>query len=141
MTEGVGERKGPPPGDQSVALAGWGYSVGNGFRGLFVEGEGAGDGRFETRIQAGGCGRAVGTGLAYPHMLSDVVKVVWGRSLRQRHLTGPLTGKITDVPVHLSGRRMVGTAEGSRGTRALRIRGRLTDPANRHAMGRCKRIL
>ena len=107
---------------------------------MFVEREGVGDGRFETRIQAGGCVRAVGTGLAYPHMLSAVVKVVWGRSLRQRHLTGPLTGKITGVPVHRSGRRMAGTAEGSRGTRALLIRGRLTDPANRHAIGRCKRI-
>ena len=41
-------------------------------------GEGDGDGRFETRIQTGGCGRAVGAGLAYPHMLSAVVRVVWG---------------------------------------------------------------
>ena len=47
-----------------------------------------------TRIQAGGCCRAVGTGLDYPHMLSAVVRVVWGRSLRERHMTGPLTGKI-----------------------------------------------
>ena len=90
---------------------------------VLVVGEGGGDGRSVTRIQAESCGRAVGTGLAYPHMLSAEVKVVWGRSLRQRHLTGPLTGKITGVPVHRSGRRMAGTAEGSRGTRALLIRG------------------
>ena len=31
-----------------------------------------------TRIQAGGCCRAVGAGLAYPHMFSAVVRVVWG---------------------------------------------------------------
>ena len=31
-----------------------------------------------TRIQAGGCCRAVGTGLDYPHMLSAAVRVVWG---------------------------------------------------------------
>ena len=47
-----------------------------------------------TRNQAGGCCRAVGAGLDYPHMFSAVVRVVWGRSHRQRHLTGPLTGKI-----------------------------------------------
>ena len=46
--------------------------------------------------------RAFGTGLDYPHMLSAAVRVVWGRSLRQRHLTGPLTGNITGVPVHRS---------------------------------------
>ena len=90
---------------------------------VLVVGREVGDGRSETRIQTGGYGRAVGAGLAYPHMLSAVVKVVWGRSLHQRHLTGPLTGKITGVPVHRSGRRMAGTAEGSRGTRALLIRG------------------
>ena len=47
-----------------------------------------------TRIQAGGCCRAVGAGLAYPHTLSAVVRVVWGRSLRERYLTGPLTGNM-----------------------------------------------
>ena len=55
-----------------------------------------------TRNQAGGCCRAVGAGLDYPHMLSAAVRVVWGRSLRQRHLTGPLPGNITGVPVHRS---------------------------------------
>ena len=70
-----------------------------------------------TRIQAGGCCRAVGTGLDYPHTLSAAVRVVWGRSPPQRHLTGPLTGTcrlrrtfITGVPVHRSGRRVAGTA-------------------------------
>ena len=33
-----------------------------------------------TRNQAGGLCRAVGAGLDYPHMLSAVVRVVWGRS-------------------------------------------------------------
>ena len=47
-----------------------------------------------TRIQAGGLCRAVGAGLAYPHTLSAVVRVVWGRSHRQRRLTRPLTGKM-----------------------------------------------
>ena len=56
--------------------------------------EGSGDGRSETRIQAGGCCRAVGAGLDYPHMFSAVVRVVWGRSLRERHMTGPLTGNM-----------------------------------------------
>ena len=93
---------------------------------MFVEG--VGDGRSVTRIRTGGCCRAVGAGLAYPHMLSAVVRVVWGRSLRQRHLSGPLMGKITGVPVHRSGRRMAGTAEGSKGTRALRIRGSVDLP-------------
>ena len=55
-----------------------------------------------TRNQAGSLCRAAGTGLDYPHMLSAAVRVVWGRSLRQRHLTGPLTGNITGVPVHRS---------------------------------------
>ena len=90
---------------------------------VLVVGREVGNGKSGTRIQTGGYGRAVGAGLAYPHMLSAVVKVVWGRSLRQRHLTGPLTGKITGVPVHLPGRRMAGTAEVNRGTSALRIRG------------------
>ena len=31
-----------------------------------------------TRNQAGGCCRAVGAGLDYPHMLSAAVRVVWG---------------------------------------------------------------
>ena len=74
--------------------------VGRGFRFGLVEGQ-AMEGPV-TRIQAGGCCRAVGAGLDYPHMLSAVVRVVWGRSHRQRHLTGPLTGNITGVPVHRS---------------------------------------
>ena len=45
-----------------------------------VGGEEAGDGRSVTRNQAVGCCRAVGAGLDYPHMLSAVVRVVWGRS-------------------------------------------------------------